>query len=49
MRLWGWRGDKNARGTVMLGNRLLFNFHVNGSGLPNTVAGQKGLADAVRA
>jgi len=46
----GWRaGDKNARGTVMLGNRLLFNFHVNGSGLPNTAAGQKALADAVRA
>ncbi len=46
----GWRaGDTNARGTTMLGNRLLFNFHVNGSGLPNTAAGQKALLDAVKA
>jgi len=46
----GWRpGDTNARGTTMLGNRLLFNFHVNGSGLPNTDAGMKALLAAVKA
>jgi hypothetical protein len=46
----GWRaGDVNARGTTMLGDRLLFNFHVNGGGLPDTAAGQQALLAAVRA
>lgn len=46
----GWRaGDKNARGTTMLGDRLLFNFHVNGGGMPDTAAGRQALLAAVKA